>query len=475
MRSSVAARVGPLGMLAAMLLCASCDLGPDYKRPELDIPAHWQQAEAPPAWPSLDWWRGFGSNELDAFITQAQQANYDLAAAFARVREADAQIRITGAALLPTVSATAGVTSEQIQTGVGTFNGTLYQLAPTASYDVDFWGKNRASLESAKASALASRYARQVVALTVVTSVANTYFQILALQDRLRVAALNLSNAEDVLSGIVAQQRGGTVTQLDVVQQQTVVAEERAAIPPLQQQLAQTINALAILIGKPPEQVSVAQGSLASLAVPAVAPGLPSGLLARRPDVSEAEAQLVAANANIKVARAQFFPDVTLTAQGGVEAEALRTLVTPAAGIYALAAGVTQPIFTGGLLEGQLALSKAQYDELLQDYRKAVISAFSDVENALVATRKTAEQTADQQDTVVKARQAYEIAEAQYRAGTVTLLTVLTTENALFPAEDTLVQDKLATMEAVVGLFQALGGGWSNEPTAEAAVRPAMP
>ncbi|HUH84473.1 MAG TPA: efflux transporter outer membrane subunit [Stellaceae bacterium] len=458
--------------VVGVLLCAGCDLGPDYRRPPLDVPAGWQQAAGGAVWPAADWWRGFGSAELDQLMVEAQQANYDLAAAVARVREADAQVRIAGAALLPTASLTAGVTSEQLGGSGRGVNGTFYQVAPIASYEVDFWGKNRASLESAKASALASRYDQQVVALTVETSVANTYFTILSLQDRIRVAQQNLANAQDALNGIVAQQNLGTATKLDVVQQQTVVATERAAIPPLEQQFQQNINALAILLGKPPEQVKITGGSLAALAIRAVAPGLPSELLARRPDVAEAEADLVAANANIKVARAQFFPDVTLTGEGGFESAALAGLFTPAAGIYSLAAAATQPIFTGGSLEGQLELSKARYDELLQDYRKAVISAFGDVENALIARQKTEDQTVDQQDTVQKARQAYQISERQYRAGTVTLLTVLTTENALFPAEDTLVQDKLANLEATVSLFQALGGGWTETTATQAAQTP---
>ena len=458
--------------LGLALLCAGCDLGPDYHRPPLDVPAGWQQPTGAAAWPAADWWRGFGSTELDQYMDEAERANYDLAAAVARIREADAQLRIAGAALLPTISLGAGVNSEQVRSGSGVFNGTFYEAAPAASYELDFWGKNRASVEAARASALASRYDREVVNLTVVTGVANTYFQILAFEDRLRVATQNLANAESVLNGILAQQRAGTATELDVVQQQTVVAAQRAAIPPLQQQLQQNINALAILIGKPPEQVKVADGSLETLRVPVVAPGLPTALLERRPDVREAEAQLVAANANIKVARAQFFPDFTLTATGGYESLALHTFLKPESGIYDLAASVTQPIFTGGSLEGQLQFSKARYDELLADYQKAAISAFSDVENGLIAARKTAEQTADEQETVVAAREAYRISTVQYRAGTVTLLTVLNTENALFPDEDTLVQDKLASLEAVVGLFQALGGGWTD-PVATAEAKPA--
>ncbi|HEV2549773.1 MAG TPA: efflux transporter outer membrane subunit [Stellaceae bacterium] len=429
------------------MIAASCDLGPDYEQPTTQVVPEWQQSHESARWPSADWWRGFGSSELDALIAEAQKANYDLAAAVARVREADAQVRIAGAPLLPTINANAGVTSERLVTTFGKFSDTPYQIAPSASYVVDFWGKNEASLESAKASAHASRYDQQVISLTIVASVANTYFQTLALDDRLRVAEQNLANAENVLSGIVAERRAGTATELDVRQQETVVAAQRAVIPPLEQQLAQNINALAILIGEPPEQATIRAGSLAALTVPAVEPGLPAQLLAPRPDVSGAEAQLVAANANIKVARAQFFPNVTLTAEGGFESFALATLLSPAQGIFTLAASAVQPIFTGGNLPGQLDLAKARHDEL-------------------VARRKTAEQITDQQETVLKARDAYRIADAQFRAGVVSLLTVLTTENALFPAEDALVQDRLANLEAVVALFQALGGGWTGQQEA---------
>jgi outer membrane protein, multidrug efflux system len=456
--------LGAVFLLAAAALPAGCDLGPDYKRPEVAMPQGWREMKGAADWPAADWWRGFGSPELDQLMGQAMAANYDLAAAVAAVRQADAQVRITGASLLPTVglSGTAGRVRESIAGQTASFND--FAIEPSVSYEIDFWDKNHAALEGAKASALASRYAKQVVALTVETGVANTYFQILALQQEISVAEDNLATAESALKGVVAQQAAGTATQLDVTQQQTVVAQQRAAIPPLQQQLVQNLNALAILLGKPPEQVKMPAAALANLTVPPVTPGLPSELLTRRPDVSEAEAQLVAANASIKVARANFFPSITLTAAGGFESVALGSLLQAGSNIYDVAAGFTQPIYEGGALEGALQLSKAQYEQLVATYRKTVISAFGDVENSLIARRKTAEQLKDQEDTVAKARLAYEISEAQYRGGTVTLLTVLTTENALFPAETTLVQDRLAYLQAVVGLFQALGGGWTGEP-----------
>jgi NodT family efflux transporter outer membrane factor (OMF) lipoprotein len=206
----------------------------------------------------------------------------------------------------------------------------------------------------------------------------------------------------------------------------------------------------------------LAAKSLVPLPVPVVEPGLPSELLERRPDVREAEAQLIAANANIKVARAAFFPSITLTASGGFESFALSNFLSPASAIYTVAAALAQPIFEGGRLHGQLDYSKARYEELLQNYRKAVISAFSNVEDALAATRRTAEQQESQQVAVAKARRAYDIAQLQYGVGSTDLLTVLNTENALFSANDLLAQIRIARMQALVSLFNALGGGWQD-------------
>lgn len=455
-------------LLLPVALLAGCDLGPDYRKPSTSTPAAWHEIGTAPSalWPAEDWWRGFGSARLDGFIAEAQRSDNDLGAAVARVRQADALLRIAGAALLPSVGAAAGATSQRELIPIGGGKKVTfpeYTLGLAASYQIDFWGENQASVSAAKATALASRYDQQVVALAVVSSVAATYFEALALEDRLKVAQENLATAENVLTIIEGRRRLGAAMDLDVSQQQTVVSGLRAALPPLQQQLSQTVDALAVLLGKPPEQVEITSGSLLDLAQPTVAPGLPSELLARRPDIAEAEAQLVAANANIKVARAQFFPNVTLTAQGGFASLALSSFLTPAGAAYSAAASVTQPIFEGGRLEGQLQYSKARYDELLFDYRKAVISAFTNVEDGLAAVRRSSEQQADEETTVAHARRSYEIAQSRYRVGLTDLLTVLDTENALFPAEDQLVQIRLAHMQALVSLFQALGGGWQED------------
>ena len=233
-----------------------------------------------------------------------------------------------------------------------------------------------------------------------------------------------------------------------------------AALPPLLQQFRQTVYALAVLIGKTPESLDVDMGTLTDLSSPTVVEGLPSQLLSRRPDVAEAEQQLIAANADITVARAALFPDIRLTAGGGYESSALTSLVSPPNRVYALTAGLTQPIFHGGALRGQVAFSKARYTELLTTYHKTVLTAFSNVDGALVAAQQTTEQQKRQQDAVATARRTYEFAQTQMSAGTVNILTVLNTENALFSAQDALVQVNYLHLQALVDLFTALGGGW---------------
>jgi outer membrane protein, multidrug efflux system len=446
-------------------LLAACSVGPRYQRPDIALPGQWHESGAAgtPAsvWPAADWWHGFGSERLDALIAAAEQSNDDLAGAIARVQEADAQARIAGAALLPSLDL--GVTATRQRAPVsGSGPRTLNDFNPelSASYELDFWGKNRATRDAARAAAAASRYDRQTVALTVISSVATTYFQALELRDRLQVARQNLLNGQKILKGFSAEQAAGTATGLDVAQQETAVALLNAAIPPLQQQFRQTVYALAVLVGRTPESIDVDTGTLGDLSSPAVVEGMPSQLLARRPDVAEAEQQLIAANADITVARAALFPSIQLTAGGGYESSALTSLVSPPNRVFAVSAGLMQPIFHGGALRGQVAYSKARYTELLTTYHKTVLSALSNVEGALVAAQQTAEQQQRQRDAVTTARRAFDYAQIQMSAGTVNILTVLNTENALFSAQDQLVQVNYLHLQALVDLFTALGGGW---------------
>lgn len=455
-----------LGIAAgtALLVCA-CSLGPAYHKPTIPAPAAWANAQVgtAPTWPSTDWWRGFASPQLDALMVQAQHANDDIAAAVARVREADAQMRIAGAPLLPSVGGSALAERERSRTG-GNSPSTYTEYTPqiSATYELDFWGKNRASLHAAKALAAASRYDRETVELTVLADVASTYFQVLALRDRLQIAQDNLASAKTILKDLTLEQAVGTATALDVAQQETTLDTLYAGIPPLRQQLRQAIDALAILTGRTPEAMKIAGASLADLSLPVVHPGLPSHLLARRPDVAAAEAQLMAANADMAQARAAFFPDISLTASGGFASNALAGLLDPAHEVFGLAANLVQSIFEGGALRGQSAYARARYAELLADYHKTVIGAFANVEDALVALQQTDDQARRQQQAVLAARRAYDFAQAQLRAGTINVLTLLATESALFSAEDSMAQVRLAHFQALIGLFNALGGGWQD-------------
>jgi outer membrane protein, multidrug efflux system len=459
--------------IAGALPLAGCDVGKKYQRPTLDVPEAYRATpqSAAAAWPSKDWWRGFRSAELNELIEEARERNFDIAAAIARVRQADAQVRIAGAALLPSVTGSGSATWEHAGLGTGTVASPVslgnasvdlhnYSTIVNASYELDFWGRNRAARQSAVASAMFSRFDQQTVALTVVTDVATTWFAALAFADRLVVARSNLATAEQTLAVIRGRFDAGTATALDIAQQEALVAGERATIPSLANQMEQQVIALGILTGQPPERVAVRPNTLTKLTLPPVASGLPSELLARRPDIASAEAQLVAQNFNITVARAAFFPSITLTGSAGYQAAALNRLVMPGGALAFLTAGLTLPIFDGGVLLGQLEQAKGRYDELLADYRKAVVQAFTDVETALTAWRFTTEQEALQVLAVAAAQRAADIARAQMAAGTVDITTVLNSETTLFADQDLLVQVRLARAQALLNLYNALGGGW---------------
>jgi len=450
--------------LAAGFALSSCSLGPAYHRPDVPPPASWRNAPANASWPTLDWWHGFGSPELNRLILQAQRANDDIADAIARVRQADAQVRITGAALLPSLDASGSATREAMPLLVNkpvntvTYNAFTAELA--AAYELDFWGKNRAARAAAVATANASRFDRQTVELSVLASVANTYFSVLALEERIANARANYAAAQKVLQGLKLQEQVGITNALDVAQQATVVETLSASIPPLEQSRGQTLDALAILEGELPEALELRDERLEGLSRPPLATGLAAELLTRRPDVAAAESQLRAANANVQAARAAFFPSVNLTASGGYENITTSQLFVPGSRVFQAGADLTQPIFHGGALRGQYRLTQAQYSQLLADYHKAVLSAFGNAEDALVAVARTAEQLERQQAAVQAAQRAYQMSQAQFHAGTVNILTVLNTETALFTARDVLTQVKLAHLQALVGLYQALGGGW---------------
>jgi NodT family efflux transporter outer membrane factor (OMF) lipoprotein len=474
-------RVAPA--LAALLLApglSGCILGSERPELNLEVPTAYHEAQkhAPDAAvPALDWWRGFRSKELTSLMEDAQIFNLDIAVAVAQIVQADAQVGVSGSPLLPSITGSATAEQEHFGSQTGNINGagtgtgngirgsnfSQYNVGLTASYMIDFWGKNRATLYSAEESATAARYNREVVTLSTIVTVANTYFQVLAAQDELRVARRNLAAAERILTLIKQQFAGGTASQLDLSQQEALVSTERAAIPPLEVTLRQSITALALLVARAPANFKVSGGALTSIVVPRVTPGLPSELLYQRPDIRQAEAQLAASNFSVESARAAFFPQIQLTATTGVQSAALASLFGPGAWYYTLAAGLTQPLFDGYLLESQLKQAKGVQLQNLQAYRKAVLSAFADVEKALIALSQTTLQERLQIEAVNNSRKAFDVSETQLRAGTVNLITVLQTQQTLLTAENTLAQVRLSKLLAASSLFQALGGGWTPD------------
>jgi multidrug efflux system outer membrane protein len=485
-------RIAPA--LAALVLApglSGCILGSERPELNLEVPAAYHEASkrAPDAAiPALDWWRGFRSKELTSLMEDAQIFNLDIAVAVAQIVQADAQVGVSGSPLLPSIMGTTTAEQERFGSQTGNNSGvgigssaavgshgssfSQYNVGLTASYMIDFWGKNRATLYAAEESATAARYNREVVTLSTIVTVANTYFQVLAAQDELRVARRNLAAAERILTLIKQQFAGGTASQLDLSQQEALVSTERAAIPPLEVTLRQSIAALALLVARAPANFNVNGGTLTSIIVPRVTPGLPSELLYQRPDIRQAEAVLASSNFSVESARAAFFPQIQLTASTGVQSAALASLFGPGAWFYTLSAGLTQPLFDGYLLESQLKQAKGVQLQNLQAYRKAVLSAFADVEKALVALAQFTLQERLQIEAVKNSQRAFDVSETQLRAGTVNLITVLQTQQTLLTAENTLAQVRLTKLLAASSLFQALGGGWTPDGKL-AAVQPA--
>jgi NodT family efflux transporter outer membrane factor (OMF) lipoprotein len=331
---------------------------------------------------------------------------------------------------------------------------------------VDLFGANAAARAAALARLESSRFDREAAAITLHSSVTSAYFQILATRDRLRLARETIANAEDVLALLESQRRLGVVSDLEVAQQRSALATQRAALPALEQAEVELRHALALLLGRKPEGLDVAGRSLAELTLPPPAAGDPSELLRRRPDIRRAEADLRAANLDVVVAGANAYPTLDLSAQATTQAAIAGKLFSPATMIYDLAASLAAPIFTAGRLEGERKLTEARYRELVEGYRSAVTAALGDVEDALSATDVSARQLEQAQEAQQQAQEAYRIVAARFRAGAVDFLTVLDAQRTVFQANDAVVQAALGRYAALVALFTALGGGWEAPPPA---------
>ena len=458
-RAPVAAAFAMLGLGA----CAGIDDAPRRLPPGASgMPSAWAEAGTPDAASaSRDWWRGFGSRELARLIDAAIAASPDLAIAAERVRQAEAQVRIAGATLFPALNLSAGTAARETRATGRRWSGeNSSDAALGASYEIDLWGRIGAGVRAAESSLDAARFDLAAAWLALEAGVSNAYFQVLSLRGRVAIARENLAIAERVYAVVDARARNGAVSALDVARQKAAVLSQRAAIPPLELQERQTLFALAILTGRPPGGFEAAGSNIAGLAVPRVAAGLPADLLVRRPDLASAEAQLAAANANVAAARAALLPGIQLTGSAGLASDRLLDFLHTPTATLALGATLLQPLFDGGRLRGQLDAAQSRERELVENYRKSIFAALADVEGALAAGARSADQESLQSQVVDQSRSALRLAEIRYREGVDDLLTVLDAQRTLFQAEDQLAQIRLARLQASSGLFKALGGGW---------------
>jgi multidrug efflux system outer membrane protein len=433
-----------------------------------EVPAAFEHSAStqPAKWPAQEWYRDFSSDELNAFVDLAVKDNSDLAVARARVAQADARARQAGAALLPSIDAAGNANYLAGHSSQGGGHELDWSGMLTASYEVDFWGKNRATAESARYLAGASRAQRDTVALTTLAGVADAYFQVLALRARLSVAQSNSDAARQLLAVVQSRFDAGAASPVELASQQSAFDSAQIAVTELQQAEGEARAALALLLGRAPENFMVAGEALDSLTEPQVAAGLPSELLTRRPDIVLAESNLRAGHADLAAARAAMFPSLSLTAAAGVQNPALPATVLTIAGAgpsFALGANLIQPIFDHGRLQAQRDEAQAKDTELLLAYRAAIIAALIDVENALSAIQHLDAAREFQVASIAHSERAFEGARLRYQAGSGDFLTLLEAQRTLYAARDQFIRYKLARLQSLVSLCKALGGGWTQQ------------
>ncbi len=452
-------------------LAAGCAVGPNYKKPSVDVPDTYRgltAAEAAKAEAASlgdqKWWEVFQDDELHKLIQAALQQNYDVRIAAARVLEAQAQLGITRANQFPAVSAGASAVNERIpkQLHLPASETSALQVNSSFNWELDFWGKFRRATEAARANLLASEWARQEVISTLVANVAGAYFQLRALDLQLEISQRTLSTRQDSLrlTRILAQ--GGSTSLLDVRQAEQLVYTAAGEIPTLEQQIEQEENLISILLGKNPAAVPRGRPLTEQPHSPEVPAGLPSSLLERRPDIREAEEQLIAANAQIGVARAAYFPQISLTATAGYQSSALTALFSGPAGMWNFGGSLAQPIFTAGRLRSNFRLAEAQRQDAVLFYQQTIQGAFRDVSDALIAYRKTQEFRGQQQLLAGSAQDAARLSDMRYKGGVTSYLEVLTNQTNYFTAELGLAQAQFNELQALVQLYKALGGGWQQ-------------
>jgi multidrug efflux system outer membrane protein len=459
-----------LGIAVSLASCAT--RLPQVLTPQL-VPRTFagRMPRSAPVWPRGGWWRQFDSPELSRLITLAHADNRNLAVAAARLREARAVVTIQRAALFPTFD----LQAQAYRAGVGqsaiSSNGqqqsttrNSFGLGAGASYGLDVWGLSRDNLRSAEDALEVSRFAQRAVALTTTSAVADTYFEILTLRARIAIANEDIAAIDGILRIVRLKVKAGTASHLDLAQEQAQIAAVEGQLPVLKEQALEAQVALAVLTGRPPEGFRVGARSANTIRLPRVAPGLPSQLLLRRPDVAEAEANLAAAHANLQAARAAFLPQFALSGSAGFSSAATAALLHGPSFLWDAGAQLVQTIFDGGKLVGQEDLAYATQQELIASYQNAVLNAYADVESALGQVRNYAREERHLTKEVSAAREAFHISRLQYREGVADLINVLQAQQTLFDARDALAQARLARLQAAVHLYAALGGGWQEPP-----------
>jgi multidrug efflux system outer membrane protein len=460
-----------VALLSVAIFGSGCTVGPKYKKPAVEVPGTYRGLSPEDAGKTSaasigdqKWSEVFRDQQLQSLIRTALQQNYDVRIAGARILEAQAQLGITRADQFPNVSAGAGISDQHTAKGkfFPAFETSTGQVNVSAAWELDFWGKFRRATEAARANLVASEAARQEVMLTLVANVSAAYFQLRALDLELEISKRTLASRRESLRLTTILADRGSTSLLDVRQAEQLVFTAAAEIPSLEQQIEQEENLISILLGKNPDSVPRGQALTEQTRPPDVPAGLPSSLLERRPDIREAEQQLVAANAQIGVAKAAYFPQISLSGSGGFQSAALTNLFTGPAGTWDFGTSLTQPIFTAGRLRSNVRFTEAQREASLLFYQQTIQGAFRGVSDALIAYRKTREFREQQELLFGSAQDAARLSHMRYTGGVTGYLEVLTNETNAFSAELGVVQAQLNELLALVQLYEALGGGWQQ-------------
>jgi multidrug efflux system outer membrane protein len=458
-------------VFAAALLLSSCMVGPNYKRPLIDVPPNYRapSQSQPMTAESLGdqkWWAVFHDQELQKLIQTALQRNYNVQIAANRVLQERAQLTITRADEFPSISGGPAITGVRSPSIPGVFRGYQYlapELTASASWAPDFWGRYRRATEAARANLVAAEWNRRAVVSTLVSSVATAYFQLRELDLQLDIAHETLASREHSLQLTETLEQGGATSMEDVRQAQQLVETAAEIIPDTERLIQQQENQISILLGENPTEIARGKKLIEQEPLPPNVPaGLPSSLMERRPDIRQAEQQLVAANAEIGVARAQLFPQISLTGSGGFESIGLHNLFTLGDGVWNFTGSAAQPIFEGGRLRANVRLAEAQQQQMVLSYKQTIQQAFSDVSNALIAYQKYRQYREHQELLTRYAEDAADLSDLRYKGGVTSYLEVLTSQTNYFSAELTLAQARLNERLSLVQLYNALGGGWQQ-------------